>query len=252
MRVAIVHFSDIHFRQAGNPIVDALDQVVRAVNSADAQVSLFLVVISGDIAFSGDFLEYEVARGFLKEFRDRLQALRPDAAIEYVTVPGNHDCAIPENETTLRKTLISGVIPSMQEEKQDGALLAEIAKAQANYNRFRSSIQSAETPWNGICEKVMISHKGRTIQLNLYNTALLSQVPEAQGQLYLPIKTFESQISLDLSTALSISVFHHSYLWLESSTQRAKKHRRLHPKSDQQRHDLSNQASLLTYCRCFG
>lgn len=125
MRVAIVHFSDIHFRRAGNPVLDVLDQLVRAVNSADAQASLFLVIISGDIAFSGDFLEYEVARGFFKEFRDRLQMLRPDGVIEYATVPGNHDCALPESEATLRKTLINGVIPSMQEERQDEALLSE-------------------------------------------------------------------------------------------------------------------------------
>jgi predicted MPP superfamily phosphohydrolase len=217
MRVAIVHLSDIHFQKAGNPVFDVLDQLVNAVNSVDAKVSLFIVIISGDIAYSGQSLEYEVATGFLKEFKNKLQKLRTDVVIEFVSVPGNHDCVLPRNEETLRKTLINGLIPTMQEEKQDEFILKQIAKAQANYDRFRASLRAGQQPWNGICEQVMIKHHDRTIQLNHYNTALLSQHDEIQGQLYLPTKTFEKQISLDLNAALSISVFHHSYLWLESN-----------------------------------
>jgi hypothetical protein len=51
----------------------------------------------------------------------------------------------------------------------------------------------------------------------LYNTALLSQNPEEQGELHVPMQSFEQQIPLANPVGLSISVFHHSYLWLESN-----------------------------------
>ncbi len=216
MRVQIVHLSDIHFRKAGNPVVQVLDQLVQAVNSADPSASLILVVVSGDIAQSGQPAEYRVALQFFGDFNQRLKALRPDARIEYVCVPGNHDCVLPESGTKLRETLVQGVIPSMQDRKQDKALLAQLTKAQAPYSKFRKQLGKAG-PWNGICQTVTIDHAGKKIQLNLYNTALLSQRDERQGLLHLPVRTFEEQISLARDSALSISVFHHSYLWLESN-----------------------------------
>ena len=215
MRAAIVHLSDIHLRRSGSPIVDAIDQLVSAVNSVDASVSLFLVIISGDIANTGVSTEYQTASQFFKAFEIRLRELRPDATIKFVSVPGNHDCVLPKNKARLRTTLVQGVIPSMQELKQDEASIGEVAKVQAHYNRFRKQLQGSNR--NGICEKITIDHGGQIIQLNLYNTALLSQNPEQQGGLHVPVRVFERDISLDNSVGLSISVFHHSYLWLESN-----------------------------------
>jgi UDP-2,3-diacylglucosamine pyrophosphatase LpxH len=214
MRAAIVHLSDIHLRRSGSPIVDATDQLVSAVNSVDASVSLFLVIISGDIANTGVSTEYQTALHFFKDFESKLRELRPDAVIKFVSVPGNHDCILPKNKARLRKTLVQGVVPSMQELKQDEALIREVAKAQAHYDRFRRQLQG--NSWNGICEKLTVDHGGQIIQLNLYNTALLSQNPEEQGELHVPVSVFERDISLDGPVGLSISVFHHSYIWLES------------------------------------
>ena len=182
MRAAIVHFSDIHLRRSGNPVIESIDQLVNAVNSVDAAVSFFLVVVSGDIANTGLGTEYQAALRFFREFESKLRALRPDAAIEFVSVPGNHDCVLPKSKSTLRKTLVQGIIPSIQDLKQDEALIREVVKAQAPYN-----------------------------------TALLSQNPEEQGELHVPMQSFEQQIPLANPVGLSISVFHHSYLWLESN-----------------------------------
>jgi hypothetical protein len=217
MRLAVIHLSDIHIRTSGNPIVQVVEPLVNAANSVDASISLFLVVVSGDIGYSGEPAEYGIAQHFFDEFHKRLRNLRPDTTIEYVSVPGNHDCLLPKDQETLRATLIQGVLPSMLEAKQDAALLAALLKAQTSYNEFRTRLNRGRPKWNGICETVVIDHNGKRIQINLYNTALLSQRNEQQGKLFLPIKTIEDQILLANHTALSISVFHHSYLWLESN-----------------------------------
>ena len=159
MPIAIVHFSDIHIRNTGNPLLSVVDQLIQAVNSIDSSVNLFVVVISGDIAFSGSAPEYRMALAFFKEFGEKLQKLRPGSRIEFVSIPGNHDSVLPESGTKLRKTLIQGVVPSMQEDEQDAALLAQLLKAQAPYNRFRKQLRKGSS-WNGICESVLIEHEG--------------------------------------------------------------------------------------------
>lgn len=215
MRLAIVHLSDIHIRRAGNPILEVTDQLVSAVNSSDSSVSLFLVVLSGDIAYSGKPAEYEVALRLFRDFRQRLKKMRPDATVEYISVPGNHDCVLLENQAKLRRTIIQGVVESLQAGSLDAALLKQALKVQAPYNRFRKRL-SGGSAWNGVCQTLVLSHDGKNIQVNLYNTALLSQRREQQGTLFLPIKAVEEQVTLRPDIALSISVFHHSYLWLES------------------------------------
>lgn len=215
MRTGIVHLSDIHFRKAGNPILDVIDRLVGAVASVDPSVSLFLVVVSGDIAYSGQPAEYDVAIQFFEEFRRKLLDLHPEAAVKYVFIPGNHDCLLPEEQVNLRKILIDGLLPSMQELRQDEALFDQLLMAQAPYSDFRKRLGETSN-WDGRCETVFIQHGDRKIQLNLYNTALLSQRQETQGQLYLPIKVLQDRVSVLKDSALCISVFHHSYLWIDS------------------------------------
>jgi hypothetical protein len=215
MRIEIIQFSDIHFRKVGNPILDVVDELVHAVNSVDPSASLFLVVVSGDIAYSGQTAEYNVALRFFQEFREKLTKLRPDAVIEFVSIPGNHDCALPEKGEKLRETLIQGIIPSMQELNQDEALFGQLRKSQAPYNKFRRQLGKTGD-WDSRSETVVIDHLGKKFQFNLYNTALLSQRKEKQGQLHLPLKSFEARMSLARESSLCVSVFHHSYLWLDS------------------------------------
>jgi hypothetical protein len=215
MRVAVVHLTDIHFRISGNPVLAALDTLAHAVSSVDASVSLFLIVISGDIAFSGKPAEYRIALKFFRDLTKQLKALQPGARVELVSVPGNHDCLLPEGEVKLRETLVQGFIPSVQEGDPDPGLLRQLLKAQAPYNLFRQRLQ--HTTWNGLCETMTIAHEDKNIQLNLYNTALLSQRHERQGQLHVPVATFGEEIKLHSPSVLSISVFHHSFIWLDSN-----------------------------------
>jgi 3',5'-cyclic AMP phosphodiesterase CpdA len=98
MRLAVLHLSDIHFRKTGNPVSAKVDQIVSALLSADPGVTLCLVIVSGDIAFSGDPDEYAAALHFLLQLAQKAQALRPGMTLIHLTVPGNHDCSLPKPE----------------------------------------------------------------------------------------------------------------------------------------------------------
>jgi predicted phosphodiesterase len=218
MRIAVVHLSDIHIRQAGDPILARVDQIAAAVNSSDATAELFLIVISGDIAYSGSATEYALALKFFSELKEGLERLRKGVRVEYVCVPGNHDCMLPEADVNLRDILVRGVMSSMREGKQDPSLLAQVLSVQQPFTDFRNKLISAKSEWDGICEAALVEHGGKKIQVNLYNTAVLSRRKEQQGQLYVPAELLRARISLAKDAVLCLSVFHHSYLWIESDT----------------------------------
>lgn len=216
MRIGIVHLSDIHFRIGSNPTLDKVANLAAAATS-DPTVSLYLVVISGDIARTGDAQEYSIALQFFGRLKKEFQAKCPGVEIIYITVPGNHDCMLPEAEVGLREALIQGLLPSIHESRPDDAILKKVLEPQSAYEDFCKKLPDIKPDWNGICETVSVSHSGKTIQINLYNTALASRRKEIQGQLYIPTKVIAESISLRKDVALSLSIFHHSYVWLESN-----------------------------------
>ncbi len=66
MRVCLLHLSDIHFRTNKNPVSERVEQIVRAVLSTDVAYQLCIILITGDIAFSGAETEYSEAASFLE------------------------------------------------------------------------------------------------------------------------------------------------------------------------------------------
>ena len=218
MRIALIHLTDIHFRKGRNPISDRVVQLATAINSVDPTCSLYLLVVSGDVAFSGLDEEYALALEFFNTLAHRLRVMNPSVEVRYVSIPGNHDCLLPQSETVLRDALIQGIFVHNETSKLGReAVLSKLLDAQKSYFEFHKTLQNGNTKWNGLYEVVSIPHENETIQLNLYNTALLSRRSEAQGKLHLPTKRFAEEIAISEDATLVLSVFHHSYWWLESN-----------------------------------
>jgi len=218
MKIAVVHISDIHFRLAGNPIAERAHHLVSAVTSEDPSVSPYLVIISGDVAFSGNPGEYQMATQFFDRLKGELQEVQANAQVWFFGVPGNHDCFLPRSATTLRSALITGILPTLHETKPDPAILGQLLTVQSDYAVFHRHLYS-DNEWEGICGRRFIEVGQKRIQLNLYNTAVLSRLDEGQGQLQVPLKVIAETVELDKNVALCIAVFHHSYGWLESNVQ---------------------------------
>lgn len=215
MRIAVVHLSDIHLRAGANPVVDRIEQLTAAMTSVEPAATLYVLLVSGDIANWGLVTEYVVAKNFFNELCTRLRNSESKPQVELITIPGNHDCVLPKEDRALRDALIQGLLPSLQQPAPDPALLKQVLKIQDNYSEFQQETQSNTR--DCICSTVFIEYCGIRIQLNLYNTAVLSTREEQQAQLRVPIKYINERIFLDRTAALAISSFHHSYLWLESN-----------------------------------
>ena len=114
----------------------------------------------------------------------------------------------------LRSVLIQGLVPSLTT-KPDNALLSEVLKAQEPFHIFAGEIPSCHP--SPLFDRRVILHSGKKLQVNTYNTALLSRREEKQGELLVPMTLIHEGIDVFHDSDLSISVFHHPYNWLESN-----------------------------------
>ena len=90
--IRILHLSDIHFKTSKawdqDPVLRALARYIG--EEVKAGITPDLVVITGDLAFSGTAEEYALARTWLDE--QLWPALGGDLPREHLLlVPGNHD-----------------------------------------------------------------------------------------------------------------------------------------------------------------
>jgi hypothetical protein len=217
MRVAVLHLSDFHFRRNTDELLPRARLLVGALNSLEVNPDGLLVVMSGDIAFSGKDEEYFLAEQFLSEMRTAISNWNAQLKTEFIIVPGNHDCDHSSN-SELRELVRQTIGPKLNDLAPDSESIQKLLSVQESFFRFRDKVLGISSdPVSRLSTTQTFEVGSYKIQVHSYNTALLSARNENQGSLYIPISHAVSSIKFDTSTALSISVFHHPYNWLESN-----------------------------------
>ena len=115
MKLAILHLSDFHFKKENSDwIIDRAHQVANAVKLSFADCKKIYIVVSGDIANTGQPSEYEAAKTFFTRLRSGL-ANNYNAEIpidkRIFCVPGNHDVFLKE-DNKVRIVLLKSVLDS--------------------------------------------------------------------------------------------------------------------------------------------
>lgn len=214
MKVALLQLSDIHLKSNNDLVIKQQEHFYRSCKSLINECTKLIVIITGDVAFSGSQEEYEIAYNWLKEceasWKKEAQFLN---SIEYVIVPGNHDCNF-STPSDIRDLTINAV------SKQDSIDSKEFCQAclsvQTNfwtfYGKLREENLSPRISWK---HEVLLK-QNLAIEFNCYNTATLSQISEQPGSLILPRDHFlEEDIS---HKNVVISLFHHNTGWLNPNT----------------------------------
>lgn len=216
MRACLVHLSDIHFRKTTNPVSNRIQALANAILATDPEFKDCIVVVSGDIAREAGEDEYGIAAAFLGHLRTELSANRPGLAAQLVSLPGNHDCILPVSEIALREILVKGLISSIETPTPDKAVLDQLLQAQRTYWQFEKALSLGD----GVPQTLRVVYLmvgPHRVRFNVLNTAILSQRTEHQGTLRVPIAEIERLQPVASEDALSISVLHHSYVWIESN-----------------------------------
>lgn len=214
MKVGIIQLSDIHFKEGKNLVVDYKDAFQRASIAYLRDCVKIIIVISGDVAFSGNKKEYEIAYSFLKDFEKFIKKEGTWInSIDYVIVPGNHDCDFSGDED-IRKLVINQV--STEDELTKQSYIEQGLTPQSNFWEFYNRLIGIN-PSSFISYQVEIPLLiDKKIVFHCYNTSFLSQIDEKEGSLIVPTNYY---LHKDINHQnIVISVFHHNPAWLSTKT----------------------------------
>lgn len=216
MKLAIIHLSDIHLSSDRDWIVSRAKHFVAASKSVINECQKVIVVISGDIANTGQVREYQAASTLLQNIEAGLKLENSELGdFEYIMVPGNHDCNLPDKADPIRNTIIDSI--KNKDEIKEQKFIDLFLTVQKNYWDFYAQMTgNRSTPFVSKSQITKIEDDF-TLEFHLYNSSMLSMRKEVVGNLLIPENYFLKKKEIN-SNVYVFSVFHHNTGWLSSST----------------------------------
>jgi predicted phosphodiesterase len=221
-KLVLIHLSDIHFSGSSGTSVHDLDSEVRNELLRDAaSVTKELggatgVLVTGDIAFSGQRAEYDKAASWLLEFCRAIGC--PEESVW--VVPGNHDVDRKIANSKVTKTLHESIRAKsgtaldkelreiLTDESSAKALLAPLAEYNTFAARFQCSLSAAKPYW----ERDLSLPCGTIIRLRGLCSALVSNQDDAKNNIVLG----QSQVNVHRVDGVEyLTLCHHPPDWLQ-------------------------------------
>ncbi len=197
------------------------DKIVSAICTGGHSWDELLVLLTGDIAYSGAAPEYAIATQFIDSLRQALKLRRPDVSPTFFAVPGNHDCDHTGSDTAIRDLVLDG-LSRTPTTTLDPSPLKLLLASQQHFVSFRQKLQGSLAPNTDLEQVVQVCDlpiRNRTIRLLMLNTSLACRRRPSgqtdQGHLFLPTTSFPRH-SAAIDT-YSITMLHHPLNWLESN-----------------------------------
>ena len=221
MKILLIQIGDIHLKKENNSALPRLHSVAAAVKHLTPDVMTTVVVLSGDIAFSGQKEEYEIANNNLKVMLADLAIKMKGAPVHLIGVPGNHDCDFKHPTTGTRKLLLEGLARSSRE-RVDENTLGICCQVQDEFFKFLDQTQTLK-PVYGVARvywDYLVPVGSEQILFRCFNTAFSSTLPEVAGQMGYPLSLLQGRAITPVPT-YTVGVFHHPYNWLAPTIKRA-------------------------------
>lgn len=212
MKVLFLHISDIHLKDHKNSISKKAEKLFDSFKNKLSEVDRFVIVSSGDIAFSGEEKQYKIAQEIIDTLKAKVLDYSSHDA-EFITVPGNHDCHFDTEKEGMRKLAINDF--SENGFKDIDPYKVEVCcEPQLVFEDFLSKNSSHLI--NGTNHKLLkqyiLDFGAISIKILGYNSAWFSQLHEKPGNMSFPIEHFKSDWELG-NDDLIISLIHHPLNW---------------------------------------
>ena len=220
MKVGILHLSDIHFVNDQDWIFGKAKKIGQAVLSSWEDLDTLFIVVSGDIANSGQLDEYLVADQFFNEIKTYV-VQQSGMRVVFIMAPGNHDCDLSgsKGDSKARKSFIDSVLQKPGNVTVGDTLYEGCLAVQDDFFDFARSLE----PTLGYPVKpeafyqIEIESENHCVSFNVFNTAWLSQMKEEQGSLVFPTHLASIDGEHLAKCSISLSLFHHPDNWLNAS-----------------------------------
>ena len=202
--LSIIHLSDIHIKNSDDTILKRYEEISKACVSCVKDKSTLVIVVSGDIAYSGECEQYKLATKFFENIKQYIENEK-NIKVEVVISPGNHDCDFSEN-SSVRDILINNINPTDIDQEYVNNVIAK----QKHFYDF--VLQYYDDMNNRICWEKEISIDNNDVLFVSVNSAWMSELHEQPGKLVIP-QSFLPVIDLNDYEAV-IYVCHHPLNWL--------------------------------------
>ncbi|MDE0005328.1 MAG: metallophosphoesterase [Rhodospirillaceae bacterium] len=213
MKIALLHLSDIHFRTdnfdtcADLRLAERISSAIRTELIGSTHV---IILVSGDIAYSGIEDEYKYASDWLSELYTQV-ADSCAATCWILCAPGNHDV-----DHSRRRQIRNALIQQIRRDSTlsiDKAIIDECTQEQRAFFQFRDDLEGdAILVYTDPLLRVHRIRDGDSIvQINVLNSAWMSSMHEDPGSIVFPLDSYHDQIAKP--SGFSISVMHHPLGW---------------------------------------
>lgn len=221
MTAVLLHLSDIHIKTAKDPILKRASDVATCVYSFLPDASHIFLVISGDVAFSGEKEQYELAANFLHQLESVLRT-ETSVPITFIVAPGNHDCSF-SLDSGARKLLIKAM-EEVNPIAVDESIIDTCTSIQKPFFNFRDALENnPEAQDDKLWRTSLYEIENKTVAFECLNVSWVSKINEDPGRLYFPIDRYTDNIHG--SADVRFVVLHHPLNWFNQSIYR---HFRIH------------------------
>jgi len=205
MKLGILHLSDCHIQTGTEPFLRRVNEVIAATRNFESAPDSWLVIFSGDLSNAGQQQELSYGVAFINEVCSKLHAQSGHPSV-VVTVPGNHDCFIPDEKERqiLTKAVRSGDSTARERILEAQKCFWQVCPHCKTYD-FNNRLAFLET----------IVCNGRKVAILGLNSSWMSDKHESQGQIEFDpawLKTFETWVYQN-NPDLVITVTHHPLYW---------------------------------------
>lgn len=205
MGFVVLHLSDIHIRTESDIILGRINELKRACASIINSNDTVVIAVTGDIAYSGKQTEYLLANSLFNGLSEYL-VNEKNAKVDFVFVPGNHDCDFTQ-EHSVRKALLSNI----KSHVIDTDIYNQINSIQKSYQTFSNNYNISNT--NGINSFKEIDLANGKILFVMLNTAWMSELYEKPGSIIIPQICLNANI--ENKYKIVFYAYHHPENWLE-------------------------------------
>ncbi len=215
MTAVLLHLSDIHIKTSNDPILKRGESIAACVFSSLPLASHLFIIVSGDVAFSGEENQYVLASYFLKKIQTAIKK-ESSIPVSFVVVPGNHDCDFNQESGT-RKMLIKSLEGSDASEI-DSSIIDACTAIQKPFFKFREDLEGNNKSDDLLWRSSRFNIGGKTIGFECLNVSWVSKLREEPGRLYFPIDRYSDKKTNDVD--IRILVLHHPLNWFNQSIYR--------------------------------
>lgn len=203
-KLSFVNFSDIHFKEGRNPLLNRTDAIARAIANCPEITKELIIIWSGDIAQGGKVGEYDVAEIFYTDVSLKLMELGFTIAGN-IAVPGNHDVSMG-NDARL------DAADKINKQEISASRVNACIEAQDNYFSFARRVLEIDiSDDEKLYKQILIATENKEIIFHCFNTSWLSRLGGELGKLII----LTDKIDINYNTYdFAVSTMHHPVSWM--------------------------------------